>query len=92
MSLPEIADETRSRLAVSVGVLLMISATLAAGALQTVGRETGAQAALGIAFAASIPVLVGTVAISPVMGHRSLRIVLAVGAIVALLPLTLSRG
>ena len=70
----------------------MILATVAAGALQAVGRDTGAQAALGLAFAASVPVLVGTVAISPQMGHRSLRIVLAVSAILALLPLTLSGG
>jgi hypothetical protein len=70
----------------------MLLAVLAAGALQTVGRETGAQAALAIAFAASVPVLVGTIAISSAMGHRALRIMLAAASILTLLPLTLAGG
>ena len=69
----------------------MAAAALAAAALHAVGHDAGAQAALGVALAASFPVLAGTAILAQEASRRSLRIVVAAAAVVTLLSLALTH-
>ena len=68
MDIRHLSDDARRRLALLVPVLVMTLAGLAAAALGALGGEAPARAALGLALAASFPVLVGTVT----LGRRDL--------------------
>ena len=91
MDIQHLTDDARLRLALVAPVVLMATAGVLAAACSALGSETGARAALGVALAASFPVLVGTVTMSSANNHRVLRVVLAAAAIVTLLSVALTR-
>jgi hypothetical protein len=94
MNLQHLTDDARRELSVVLLVGLMAAAAVGAGVLGAFGHESGAQAALGVAIAASFPVLVGTFMVFPRSvvtraTHRVVRVGLAAAAVLTLVSVAL---
>ena len=89
MDLQPLTDDARRQLSVVLLVGLMATAAVGAAVLGAFGREAGAQAALGVAIAASFPVLIGTYLVFPSATHRLVRVGLAAAAVLTLLTFAL---